>query len=1075
MPTPSHPVLDRVLFSTFGHPAPGTDDQPRDDHGRFAPAGGGTGPRPDLHPGAVVSVSQGDGFKITTPHGHIDYRHADGTNEIWWVESHKKGHGSDLVDAMQKNHPAEAVAWGVTTPGGKGLRDKWHAAHPDVAQGNGAFEGQFDPSGDNYGEEEPEADDDLDDDFDGDAPDDDDQKSLFAFDPDKHPRDAHGLFLPADGGVVERLKARGGVPAHLDRASADWAGELTAGQRNAVEEYTDDAYSAVNPALRDSPDGAGLSREVKKFVRHLDAAIRAFPPFAEPVTSWRGLDISKPEKAAKIDAAFNAALATGEPVTLSGFSSADLDPARAAGRSGKGQMVLEITSRRGAYLHAATSCPAEHEILHTHGERFKVVGVRRDKYRREDGVMLPRKTYVLEAVEAEPPVRFGWEDQERAADGRWGSGGAGHADDDDALGWPAAEPETGGAAEDTPKAQEVAPEWTGEDFPPALAKAADRWANRITAAEEQAVAEYTEDGYYEFNHSLRQWAAGGPEPESVEAARLIDKAIRRFPKLKEPVTTYRGMAVRDDAKLAQIEASFRASIATGEPVTFYGFTSSSLDPARALAFDTESEGGQRGTSPTRPVLKIVSRRGAYIESASTKADEHEVLHTHGDRFRVTGVTHVEYTDINFEPVVRRTYTLEAVDEAPPPLPKATFAAFDFQEDQPRAEDGKWTTGGGSAPAAEPPLAAAVLESERPSAYLLHQAQAWAGDLTQSQENAVYEYTGDNFDPINKKLRNCPQTLDCMGRFQDDAARLQAVIAKFPPHDPPLTTYRGVATGRPGVLGKAKLAEIEDGLKAALATGGPITYAGFQSSSIDPSFAAKWATGTEEHGLMLEIKSPRGAYIARQSGKPNEEEVLHAHNESYRVTGVRRQKVKDGNRHLTRTIYTLEAVADKPPAIPFSKTVFGADDQARDDHGRWAASAGGSGTGPKQFDPIQPDQVPEPLKAATAAWVDRIEYPERVAIEAYTGGMFKAMSGVYRDRGTPDYYAPASVVERAEALHAGLAKADPLPEPLTSYRGVKSGDPAKLARLEAAVKSAAASGGVLALAVMAVLLALRGMI
>ena len=101
VPTPSHPVLDRVLFSTFGHPAPGTDDQPRDDHGRFAPAGGGTGPRPDLHPGAVVSVSQGDGFKITTPHGHIDYRHADGTNEIWWVESHKKGHGSDLVDAMQ--------------------------------------------------------------------------------------------------------------------------------------------------------------------------------------------------------------------------------------------------------------------------------------------------------------------------------------------------------------------------------------------------------------------------------------------------------------------------------------------------------------------------------------------------------------------------------------------------------------------------------------------------------------------------------------------------------------------------------------------------------------------------------------------------------------------------------------------------------------------------------------------------------------------------------------------------------------------------------------------------------------
>lgn len=120
----------------------------------------------------AIEPSQGDGWKITTPHGWIDYRHNPdmGVNEIWWVESHRKGHGSELVDLMQRHHLAGTIAWGVTTHAGKGLRDKWHAAHPEVAQSNGAFEGQFDPSGDNYGEDvlDDEFDEDFDDDFDDD-------------------------------------------------------------------------------------------------------------------------------------------------------------------------------------------------------------------------------------------------------------------------------------------------------------------------------------------------------------------------------------------------------------------------------------------------------------------------------------------------------------------------------------------------------------------------------------------------------------------------------------------------------------------------------------------------------------------------------------------------------------------------------------------------------------------------------------------------------------------------------------------------------------------------------------------
>lgn len=105
-----------------------------------------------------IEPSQGDGFKITTPFGYIDYRPRpeDGVNEIWWIESKKKGHGSQLVDLMQKHHPAEVIAWGVTSHAGEGLMEKWHRNHPDIQCSTGAHDGQFDPF------EHDDEDDDLD-------------------------------------------------------------------------------------------------------------------------------------------------------------------------------------------------------------------------------------------------------------------------------------------------------------------------------------------------------------------------------------------------------------------------------------------------------------------------------------------------------------------------------------------------------------------------------------------------------------------------------------------------------------------------------------------------------------------------------------------------------------------------------------------------------------------------------------------------------------------------------------------------------------------------------------------------
>lgn len=96
-----------------------------------------------------IEPSQGDGWKITTPHGYIDYRHRpeDSVNEIWWVESHKQGHGSELVHLMQKHHPAGTIAWGVTSRAGNALMHRWHKANPDIGYSDYPHEGQFDPYG----------------------------------------------------------------------------------------------------------------------------------------------------------------------------------------------------------------------------------------------------------------------------------------------------------------------------------------------------------------------------------------------------------------------------------------------------------------------------------------------------------------------------------------------------------------------------------------------------------------------------------------------------------------------------------------------------------------------------------------------------------------------------------------------------------------------------------------------------------------------------------------------------------------------------------------------------------------
>jgi len=120
------------------------------------------------NPGAAghqIREDQQDGFRIDTGSGFIQYRPLEGVNEIWWIESRKRGGGAELMDLMMRHHPADTVAWGATSESGQAFRKKWHAAHPGVADATEGdrvpFEGQFDPYDQGHDETDDEFDDAL--------------------------------------------------------------------------------------------------------------------------------------------------------------------------------------------------------------------------------------------------------------------------------------------------------------------------------------------------------------------------------------------------------------------------------------------------------------------------------------------------------------------------------------------------------------------------------------------------------------------------------------------------------------------------------------------------------------------------------------------------------------------------------------------------------------------------------------------------------------------------------------------------------------------------------------------------
>jgi len=713
-----------------------------------------------------------------------------------------------------------------------------------------------------------------------------------------------------------------------------WADSLEEYPRLAIAGYTGTLYEHINKSLQASPDNLdAMSEGTRHNVRAIDAAIRAYPPH-KVLTSYRGVRSRFPEKIAKLEASLTLALEHGTTVKLDGFTSSSLDPFVGIGW---GAVTLEIVSPRGAYVGEASERPTEKEILHTHGERFKVKAYRDGKYVLSNGTEIRRKTYTLEAIPElpeplSPPAagaEFDFDASKHPKDeqGRWTSVAKDKA---------ASEASDKATSETSPGAESVkatpetltsvgsvnAPYQAVTKAPESLLVTAEKFVGSLNPWERGHISWYTAENYQQVNTPLRDC----PETldclpaEDRERAESIDAGIRKFPAHNPPLTSYRGLNTRKLEKWKKLEAGFREALTTGKPIKMNGFSSATLDPVKAFGWG-------------RAVLEIRSPRGAYINSISKHPTELEVLHTHGEQYIVKAIEERHFKDPQSDKVyVRQTIVLEAVPEPPPPIRKP--AAFDFNdavgfrefdpELHPKDEHGRWAkvkaqesagsvvsppTPSTPTPAVESGFLVARSESQVPS-HIIEAGDKWVKSLSTAESKALSAYTDKNFKGINSALRLHPDVNDpALGaRVRKWAKLLSESLDKAPSLDKPLTSYRGVACST-----QAKQLAVKSAFTQARLAGATITLNGFSSATLDPSLASTWVAKRKEDGFVLEIKSKRGVYIASGSENPQELEVLHNHGGQYRVTGVRTVEYREqGKTHWPKlTTFTLEHVEDEP--------------------------------------------------------------------------------------------------------------------------------------------------------------------
>lgn len=148
---------------------------------------------------------------------------------------------------------------------------------------------------------------------------------------------------------------------------------------------------------------------------------------------------------------------------------------------------------------------------------------------------------------------------------------------------------------------------------------------------------------------------------------------------------------------------------------------------------------------------------------------------------------------------------------------------------------------------------------------------WIKSLTVEETKALKLYMRDGYKVINHSLR----TGDISAVTQARADRITAAIEKAGRFKEPVVVYRGLQFP-PDLLGK-------------LTPGQTFQAAGFQSTSFDPGVACHFKA--DRQGVVLEIKTDRGAFVEPLARFKEERELLLQHNQRFRIIGRKTVKMR----------------------------------------------------------------------------------------------------------------------------------------------------------------------------------------
>jgi len=232
----------------------------------------------------------------------------------------------------------------------------------------------------------------------------------------------------------------------------------------------------------------------------------------------------------------------------------------------------------------------------------------------------------------------------------------------------------------------------------------------------------------------------------------------------------------------------------------------------------------------------------------------------------------------------------AKDEATTEQPEAAGTPAAPAQEQPEAAKDEATT-------EQPEAAGTFADAEK--ALVAHASRQ---TYTVAAKGALEDYRSGISDDLNAALRSGKPPTD-----RDSLSVIRGVDEAFQaaqPLEQPIKTFRGLSFDSPD-----KHAAAVARYESALASGQPITDAGYVSTTIDPAKADEFASGhgKKSNGVVIEIINARhGIYMESLGGEQHvgEKEFLMPRDGQFRVVG-KGQRMVDGK---PVTTYQMEQVS-----------------------------------------------------------------------------------------------------------------------------------------------------------------------